>query len=134
MDTQALSLSLERTAERLGDPAEAIYARLFATWPELEALFVMDRSGAVRNEMVRLCFDALIDLCGDGHYARGLFATELANHDQVGVSHERFRQMFTVVRDVVREANGADWSAAAEASWTEVLGRVDALIEATTTA
>lgn len=128
LDVEAFTASLERVVERLGDPAGQVYARLFALSPDLESMFALDRDGAARGEMLRLCFDALIDLCGEGHYARGLFSTELQNHGMWGVTSQQFQSFFTTVRDVVREANGSEWTAAAEAAWQSVLGRVDGLI------
>lgn len=128
MDADAVTASLERAAERVGNPAAQIYARLFMQAPELEPMFALDGDGAVRNEMVRLCFDALIDLCGEGQYARGLFTTEVQNHGMLGVTPQQFRSLFDVLRDVVREVNGEHWTERTEAAWRDVLGRVESLV------
>ena len=72
MTAEAILESLEIVVERVGDPAPQIYAKLFAQNPQLEEMFILDRDGAVRAEMLRLSFDAIIDLSRDGHYAKGL--------------------------------------------------------------
>ena len=46
---EILAGSLEALAERVGDPADQVYARLFEAYPEMEALFVRDTTGAVRG-------------------------------------------------------------------------------------
>ncbi|OYX45948.1 MAG: hypothetical protein B7Y90_17550 [Alphaproteobacteria bacterium 32-64-14] len=50
--------TLEAAADRHGDPTEAIYAELFAAYPELEALFWLDRDNGVRASMVQQAWDA----------------------------------------------------------------------------
>ena len=61
---EIVTASLEALAERVGDPAPQVYARLFAAYPEMEALFVRDTTGAVRGEMLALTFECLLDIGG----------------------------------------------------------------------
>lgn len=51
MTTGAVIESLKAAAGQ-GDPGPAIYVRLFAAFPELDALFVRDRDGSVRGHML----------------------------------------------------------------------------------
>ena len=54
MSADAFAQSLDLLAERLGDPAPAVYARLFGRFPEVEAEFARDVDGAVRGEMLAI--------------------------------------------------------------------------------
>jgi hypothetical protein len=52
MDDRALlEISLERVAERIGDPVPRVYEALFAAEPQLREMFVGDPTGSVRGEM-----------------------------------------------------------------------------------
>ena len=59
---KALIDSLELLSERAGDVTDEVYARLFARYPELEAMFSMDTDGGVRGSMLMQAFDCLMDL------------------------------------------------------------------------
>ncbi|HEY0438024.1 MAG TPA: hypothetical protein VGC92_15395, partial [Phenylobacterium sp.] len=71
-----MEASLEALAERVGDPTAQVYARLFAEFPQTEALFVRDSNGAVRGEMLAVAFQCLLDMGGAGAYAANLIAAE----------------------------------------------------------
>src|SRR5207253_3077319 len=73
--------SLERLAERAGDPTAEVYARLFVRYPEMEALFVRDVDGAVKGEMLAKVFECALDLSGPNAYAANFIACEVVNHD-----------------------------------------------------
>lgn len=130
MHSEALLKSLEIVVEKAGDPAPQIYARLFAQNPQLEEMFVLDRDGAVRAEMIRLCFDAIVDLGEGGHYARGLISTELINHGNNGVSPDQFMSFFTAIRDCVRDIAATQWTPAMEAAWQDVMTAVSGMVAA----
>ena len=87
---EIVAASLEALAERVGDPARQVYARLFAEHPDMEALFVRDTTGAVRGEMLAMAFECLLDIGGSGAYAANLIAAERVNHQGVGVPPEAF--------------------------------------------
>ena len=53
--------SLQAVADRRGDAAGDVYARLFAASPELEALFVLDRDGGVRASMMQQALECILD-------------------------------------------------------------------------
>jgi hemoglobin-like flavoprotein len=124
----AVSRSLEAVAERVGDPAPLIYARLFATFPEMEALFVRDVTGAVRGEMLAMAFQCLLDL--QGSYGANLIRAERVNHDGFGVDPEAFASFFPIVRDICREALGDAWTPDIARAWDERLAQVARLVRA----
>ena len=123
-----MSESLEIVVERVGNPAPQIYERMFRRSPELEPMFVLDRNGSVRAEMIRLCFDALLDLEQEGLYARSLIATELTTHGNNGITPLQFVSLFDTIRDVVREITAEQWQPRHEQAWNEVLSKVGDLI------
>ena len=49
-DAALLADALEQVVARIGDPAPRVFARLFAESPDLQALFVNDTSGSVREK------------------------------------------------------------------------------------
>jgi hemoglobin-like flavoprotein len=121
-----LERSLELLAERVGDPAPLVYARLFATFPEVEAEFARDKDGAIRGEMLAVAFQSLLEL--DGAWGANLIRAEVTNHDGFGVPPDRFGAFFGVVRDVCREALGEAWTAQIDAAWTQRLARIAAML------
>jgi hemoglobin-like flavoprotein len=52
MDAAAIERSLELVAEH-GDPADVVYRRHFAAYPEMEALFVRDTDGGKHRHKMR---------------------------------------------------------------------------------
>jgi hemoglobin-like flavoprotein len=116
--------SLEIVAERAGDPTPQVYARLFAEFPEIEALFVRDTTGAVRGEMLAVAFACLLDLGGAGAYAANLISAERVNHEGVGVPPDVFGRFFPIVADTCREISGPAWTDEVEAAWAEVLAQI----------
>jgi hypothetical protein len=117
--------SLELVAERFGDPAPEIYRRLFQAFPEAEALFWRDTTGAVRGEMLAMAFGCLLDL--DGPFEANLLKAERGNHEGFGVAPDAFAAFFPIVRDVCRDLLGADWTPEVDRAWRERLARLGAL-------
>lgn len=127
----ALIESLELVATRVADPAPQVYARLFAARPDLAPLFIRDRAGMVRGQMLQVAIEGLIDLAGEGHYATGLLQTERVNHQGLGVPAEAFDSFYTVVMATFRDIAGADWTPAMEAAWAKATtAAIAAAIEA----
>ncbi|MEO8113647.1 MAG: globin [Phenylobacterium sp.] len=114
-------------AERVGDPAPQVYARLFAAYPETEALFVRDTSGAVRGEMLAVAIQCLLDLREGRHFGGNLIATERVNHDGFGVPAEAFAQFFPILMQTFRELLGEAWTPAMESAWSGLLAELDAI-------
>jgi hemoglobin-like flavoprotein len=122
--------SLERLAERAGDPTTAVYARLFALYPETEALFVRDVDGAVKGEMLAKVFEIALDLAGPNAYAANFIACEIVNHDGVGVPRETFPRFFDVAVDTFAELLGPDWTPAYDAAWRGLIARIGVIAAA----
>jgi hemoglobin-like flavoprotein len=120
--------SLETLAERVGDPRPQVYARLFAAYPEMEALFVRDTTGAVRGEMLAVAFECILDIGRAGAYAANLIAAERVNHEGVGVPPEVFGRFFPLLAETCRELLGDAWTAEVDAAWRELLARLEAII------
>lgn len=126
MSGDLLERSLELLAERVGDPASLVYARLFEKFPEVEAEFVRDEDGAIRGEMLAVAFQSLLEL--DGAWGANLIRTEVISHENFGVPPDRFGAFFGVLRDVCRDALGEAWTPQIDAAWRERLARIAAML------
>ena len=111
----AVAASLDLLAARCGDPAPLVYARLFAAHPDAEAQFIMDPGGHVRGQMLAVALEALLD---STDRLAGLVAIERMNHVNIGVAPDQVDGFFALLRDVVRDALGAEWTAAMEQGWS----------------
>jgi hypothetical protein len=118
--------SLELVAERAGDPAPEIYARLFAEFPQTEPRFVRDVTGAIKAEMLTMVFNCLMD--PGGPYQLNLVRAERVNHDGFGTPNDEFNRFFWIVMETCRDLLGAAWTPAHEAAWTT---RIEAVLAAT---
>lgn len=127
-DRSLVVWSLERVAERHGDPTAQVYARLFAGAPELEEMFMLDRQGAARGAMLGHVIDTLIDLAGPRAYGANMIYAEMTNHSGLGVPPAQFVTFFDVVKAVFRDLLGAEWTAEVEAAWDDVLADVKGIV------
>ena len=130
MTQDLISESLERVAERHGDPAKAVYARLFSQQPEMEALFVGDKDGLSRGNMLANVFEVILDLAGPRSYGLNMVRAEITNHDQLGVPGAVFMSFFPVVVETLKELSGDDWTPEVAASWAGVLDDLASLVPA----
>jgi hemoglobin-like flavoprotein len=124
---EIVAASLEALAEKVGDPARQVYARLFAEHPDMEALFVRDTTGAVRGEMLAMAFECLLDIGGTGAYAANLIAAERVNHEGVGVPPEAFGRFFPILAQTCRELLADGWTGEVDAAWADILARIAVL-------
>lgn len=115
-------------AERAGDPAPAVYARLFARFPDMEHLFWRDVNGAIRGEMLAMALNCLMDL--DGPYGANLIRAERMNHEGFEVPAEAFASFFPVVMETCRDLLGEAWTPEFQAAWDARLQRIQGLIAA----
>jgi hemoglobin-like flavoprotein len=125
VDAEPITRSLEIAAERAGDLTPAVYARLFAAYPDMEALFIRDTDGAVRGEMLARAFEAILDFIDRRAYAAHLIQCEVVTHEGYGVPPRVFGRFFEVVAETVRIAVGADWSGSMQSAWAELLTELD---------
>jgi hemoglobin-like flavoprotein len=116
-DAALIEASLAQVAARVGDPAPLVYARLFARFPEVEALFVRDVSGIVRGNMLTTTLECLLDFAGPRAYATHFVGSERVNHGGLGVQAEMFDRFYATVIETFREVLGEDWTAETDAAW-----------------
>lgn len=114
-DPDILAASLEAVAERVGDPAALVYGRLFSRFPEMEALFVRDVTGAVRGEMLAMTFQCL--MARHGGFEDNMVRAERMNHDGFGVPAEAFLSFFPILKETCQEVLGEGWTPEVEAAW-----------------
>jgi hemoglobin-like flavoprotein len=129
MDTDIIARSLDMVAERHGDPAPLVYARLFAEHPDMEALFVRDTAGSVRGQMLMVVIESLLDYIGGNAYSANLIRIERINHEGLGVPPEVFDTFFSAVMETFKDLLGDDWTQETDAAWRELLaelGRITA--------
>lgn len=119
--------TLERAGEKCADPAPLVYARLFASHPHLEALFVMDRDGSVRGSMLQTCLTIILGLLDREETPRFLISAGRMHHEGYGVPAGEFDAMFIAMRDTFRDLIGADWTPAADAAWSDLLEDIAAI-------
>lgn len=127
MDATVITRSLELVAEH-GDPTAAVYARVFALHPEMEALFVRDVDGSVRGNMLSEVLNAILDLIERDNYGTNLMRIEIVNHENLGVPRAVFPVFFTAMRDAFKETLGPAWSSEIDAAWRALLQRIDGIL------
>lgn len=120
-----IEASLALVAARAGDPVPAVYARLFARHPALEAEFWRDGSGAIRGEMLTRVLETVLDIAGPRLWGEHLIIGELVTHDNYGIPRPLFAGFFRLVAEVLRDLGGDGWTAAMDAAWAEVLAEID---------
>lgn len=121
-DAERITASLEAVGERAGDLTEAVYARLFADHPQMRELFVRDREGSVKGEMLMRVFEAIVDFIDRGHFAARLIQCEVVTHEGYGVPPEVFAIFFETVAATVRAAMQSDWPEATDRAWERLVG------------
>ncbi len=123
-DAAIITRTLERVAERVGDPTPLVFERLFRELPEVEALFVRDTDGLVRGQMFQVTIESLLDSLGDRAYGANLIQIERVNHIGLGVEPAVFDQFYLTVMATFKTILGADWTTDMEQSWSRVVGEL----------
>lgn len=133
-DRIALESSLELAVAQVGDPQPAIYARLFALHPAMEAEFWRDTSGRIRGEMLARSFEMALDLASphapEGGWGGAFLGTEAITHDAYGIPRAAFGDFLPIVAGVIRDACGDGFTPAMAAAWDLVLARAAATLAA----
>ena len=112
--------SLECVVERVGDPVDAVYKRLFEKHPDMEALFVLDKTGGARGHMFAEVLECVMDYCDGDKYATNFVASERVNHEGIGVPPDVFVSFLDVVIEVFQGISGPQWSAETGDAWMKV--------------
>lgn len=127
IDTALITQSFEIAAERAGDITPLVYDKLFARFPETEALFSSNK--AARGEMLAKVIDAIFDFLGPRTYSNYMVQCEVVTHESYGVPREIFATFFGIVADTLKDIAGADWSPDMDANWRELLARLGWFVE-----
>ena len=122
--------TLEIAANWSGDLNGAVYARLFAAYPETEPLFALDRDGQVRGAMMAHVFQTILDFIGARHYAHRFIQTEIVTHEGYNVPRDAFAAFFAMVRDELRTVCADGWTPAMESAWEQLLNEIGAYVAA----
>ena len=120
-DADLITQTLDLAGERCPDPTPLVYARLFATHPDMEGLFVRDTDGSVRGEMLTRVFEMILDFIDRQSYGAHLIQCEVVTHDGYGVPPKVFGAFFDSVADTIRDLVGVDWTAAMDVAWRDLL-------------
>ena len=123
-DADVITATLERVAERVGDPMPLVFQRLFRETPEVAALFVRDTDGLVRGQMFQVTIESLLDFLGDRSYGANLVQIERVNHVGLGVEPAVFDQFYLTVMATFKEILGDDWTPDMELTWSRVVGEL----------
>ena len=123
-DASVITDTLDRVAERVGDPTPLIFERLFADIPEVEALFIRDKGGIVRGQMFQVTMEGLLDFVGDRSYGASLIQIERVNHQGLGVEPEMFDRFYRTVVATFKDILGEAWTAEMETVWNRVIGEL----------
>jgi hemoglobin-like flavoprotein len=116
-----ISQTLALVADRCGDPAALVYARLFAENPDMEALFIRDTSGLVRGQMLAVVLESLLDYVTDRSYGANLIQIERVNHEGLGVPPDVFDTFFSTVAATCKDILGPEWTREMDAAWSGLL-------------
>src|SRR5471032_1360951 len=123
-DAAIITETLERVAERVGDPVPLIFQRLFTEIPEVEALFIRDQGGLVRGQMFQVTMESLLDFLGDRAFGANLIQIERVNHQGLGVEPEMFDRFYLTVASTFKDILGADWTTEMETVWSRVIAEL----------
>ncbi|HEX5804880.1 MAG TPA: globin [Macromonas sp.] len=108
--------SLEQAIGQVEDLVPHVYARYFALHPEARALFGSDDDDALKGEMLSKLVLQIMDFA-EGRARADLIVSWASDHLAYGVSLHMFPTMFACVRDTLREAAGAHWTAEVDRAW-----------------
>jgi hemoglobin-like flavoprotein len=126
-DAAIITETMERVAERVGDPMKLIFERLFAEIPEAEPLFVRDKGGLVRGQMFQVTMESLLDFLGDRSYGANLIQIERVNHQGLGVEPEMFDRFYLTVMATFKDVLAGQWTGEMETVWTRVIAELTGL-------
>ncbi len=123
-DTAIITDTLDRVAQRVGDPTPHVFRRLFADNPGLESLFIRDDGALVRGQMFQVTIESLLDFLGNRAYGAALVRIERTNHEGLGVDPAIFDTFYHTVIATFRDILGTDWTPQMDRAWTQVVGEL----------
>ena len=125
MTSNPIEKSLELVSERCPDLTALVYARLFAEYPQMEALFWRDTTNAIKGEMLAKVFEVILDFIGENHYAAHMIQCEVITHAGYDVPTDIFRVFFATVANTVKDQLASDWTQEIDLAWKKLLGDPD---------
>jgi len=128
-DETIIERSLALAGERAGDITPHVYEKLFARHPDMLPLFVRDKTGSVRGEMLARTIDVILDFAQANAYGENFVRCEVVTHEGYGVPREIFPNFFAAIAEVLRDVLGADWSPGMDREWAALISRLNALCE-----
>jgi hemoglobin-like flavoprotein len=120
--------SLETLAARGLDPAPLVYARLFARYPETEALFWRDTSGQIKGNMLAHALNAILDASDGGAMGRMIVENECVTHAEMGVAPAIVPDFLDAVASAIETLLGPDWTADTQAAWARLIAGLKAAV------
>ena len=120
--------SFELAAERCEDLTPLVYARLHREHPQTLTMFRTEGSELVKGSMLALTIEAILDLAGERSGKFRMIECEIASHEAYGTPRELFIAFFGVIAGTLRKLSGADWSPEIDASWQELLAKVQDMV------
>jgi hemoglobin-like flavoprotein len=126
--TNLIQHSFELAAERCEDLTPAVYRLLFRDHPEAEAMFRRESGDLVKDSMLALAIDAILDFAGDRSGNFRMIECEVQSHDAYGMPRQLFGEFFGVIADTMREILGSDWSPEIDQAWRTLLSEIDRLV------
>ena len=127
MSAALIVQSFERASELCPDLTPLVYQRLFREEPGLEEFFVLDRTGAVKGNMLSWLIRSILDFVGDRAYGQNLIQAEALHHDGYGVSKEQFARIFGTLARTLEDILGDEW-ASYSAAWSGRIADLDRIV------
>lgn len=125
MPSNPIVNSLELVSERCGDLTPLVYERLFAAYPQMNALFWRDTTGAIKGEMLAKVFEIILDFVAENHFASNMIQCEVITHSGYDVPPDVFAVFFAIVARTIREQLGEDWTPEIDQAWNKLLRDLD---------
>ncbi|MBI1358971.1 MAG: globin [Alphaproteobacteria bacterium] len=126
-DAETIFHVLQRVADVAGDPTSLIYARLFATHPELEPLFAMDRDGGVRASMVQTSIECILDHVGPDLTATNVISAARLHHQGYGVPDGLFDAYWAAMTEAFQDILTNEWTPDIDRAWRTLMAAFTAV-------
>jgi hemoglobin-like flavoprotein len=123
--------SFELAGERCEDLTPLVYRRLHAERPETLRMFRTEGSEIVKDSMLAMTIEAILDFAGPRSGKFRMIACEVMSHDAYGTPRELFTAFFGVIMRTLREILGPDWTAEMDQAWRELLLEIEAVVAET---
>jgi hemoglobin-like flavoprotein len=126
--TNPIEQSFAIAAERCADLTPLVYRRLHAEHPETAALFRTEGSEFVKDSMLAMTIEAVLDFAGERSGKYRMIECEVVSHDAYGTRRELFVAFFGVIKRTLQEVAGPAWTGEMERGWGKLLGEIEAVV------